>query len=51
MAVVTVTTALTPAARGVVTAVVAHAPAGALGRQPRPLGEVAAVGVPVALAP
>ena len=49
MAVVTATTALTPAPHGVVTAVVAHAPTGAFGGQPRPLGEMAAVRMAVAL--
>lgn len=43
-------TALAPAADRVVFAVIADAPAGAARGEPRPLGEVAAVGVAVALA-
>lgn len=43
-------TALAPAADRVVFAVIADAPAGAARGEPRPLREVAAVGVAVALA-
>lgn len=49
--VVTMATALTPAPGSVVSAVVANPAAGAAGGEPHPLGEVAAVGVTLALAP
>lgn len=50
MAVVTAATALASPADRVVFAVIADAPAGAARGEPRPLREVAAVGVAVALA-
>lgn len=48
--VVTMATALAPAADRVVLAVIANPPAGAARREPRLLGEVTAVSVAVALA-